>query len=65
MLSGVVIVETVFSRPGIGRLLVQAILAKDYLTVQAVVLISAVICASCNFVVDVLYTLLDPRTSTG
>ncbi len=41
LLSGTVIVETVFSRPGIGRLLVQAILAKDYLTVQAVVLIIA------------------------
>ncbi len=61
LLAGTVIVETVFSRPGIGRLLVQAILAKDYLTVQAVVLIIAVIYALCNFVVDLLYPLLDPR----
>lgn len=61
LLSGAVIVETVFSRPGIGRLLVQAILAKDYLTVQAIVLIIAVIYAFCNFVVDLLYPLLDPR----
>lgn len=61
LLSGAVIVETVFSRPGIGRLLVQAILAKDYLTVQAVVLIIAVIYAFCNFMVDMLYPLLDPR----
>jgi ABC-type dipeptide/oligopeptide/nickel transport system permease component len=61
LLSGAVIVETVFSRPGIGRLLVQAILAKDYLTVQAVVLIIAIIYASCNFVVDILYPVLDPR----
>jgi len=61
LLSGAVIVETVFSRPGIGRLLVQAILAKDYLTVQAVVLIIAIIYAACNFVVDLLYPLLDPR----
>jgi ABC-type dipeptide/oligopeptide/nickel transport system permease component len=61
LLSGTVVVETVFSRPGIGRLLVQAILAKDYLTVQAVVLIIAIIYALCNFVVDVLYPLLDPR----
>ena len=52
LLSGTVIVETVFSRPGIGRLLVQAILAKDYLTVQAVVLIIAIIYALCNFMVD-------------
>ena len=61
LLAGTVIVETVFSRPGIGRLLVQAILSKDYLTVQAVVLIIAVIYAVCNFAVDLLYPLLDPR----
>lgn len=61
LLSGAVIVETVFSRPGIGRLLVQAILAKDYLTVQAVVLIIAVLYALTNFAVDLLYPVLDPR----
>ena len=61
LLSGTVVVETVFSRPGIGRLLVQAILAKDYLTVQAVVLIIAVIYALANFIVDILYPVLDPR----
>jgi ABC-type dipeptide/oligopeptide/nickel transport system permease component len=63
LLSGTVIVETVFSRPGIGRLLVQAILAKDYLTVQAVVLIIAVIYALTNFIVDLLYPVLDPRVA--
>jgi ABC-type dipeptide/oligopeptide/nickel transport system permease component len=63
LLSGAVIVETVFSRPGIGRLLVQAILAKDYLTVQAVVLIIAVIYALTNFIVDLLYPVFDPRVA--
>lgn len=63
LLSGTVIVETVFSRPGVGRLLVQAILAKDYLTVQAVVLIIAVIYALTNFIVDLLYPVLDPRVT--
>lgn len=63
LLSGTVIVETVFSRPGIGRLLVQAILAKDYLTVQAVVLIIAVIYAVTNFIVDLLYPVFDPRVA--
>ncbi len=63
LLSGTVIVETVFSRPGIGRLLVQAILAKDYLTVQAVVLIIAVIYALTNFIVDLLYPVFDPRVA--
>ena len=61
LLSGAIIVETVFSRPGIGRLLVQAILAKDYLTVQAVVLIVALLYALINFTVDLLYPVLDPR----
>ncbi|WP_138467132.1 ABC transporter permease [Poseidonocella sp. HB161398] len=61
LLSGTVVVETVFSRPGLGRLLVDAILSKDYLTVQAVVLIIAVIYAGANFVVDLCYPLLDPR----
>lgn len=61
LLSGTVVVETVFSRPGLGRLLVNAILSKDYLTVQAVVLIIAVIYAVVNFVVDLLYPVLDPR----
>jgi ABC-type dipeptide/oligopeptide/nickel transport system permease component len=64
LLSGAIIVETVFSRPGIGRLLVQAILSKDYLTVQAVVLIIAVIYAVTNLLVDLLYPLLDPRIGT-
>jgi ABC-type dipeptide/oligopeptide/nickel transport system permease component len=64
LLSGTVIVETVFSRPGIGRLLVQAILAKDYLTVQAVVLIIAILYASTNFIVDLLYPVFDPRIAT-
>ncbi|PDT64243.1 hypothetical protein CO683_39395 [Bradyrhizobium ottawaense] len=61
LLSGTVFVETVFSRPGIGRLLVQSILAHDYPTVQAVVLIIAVIYAVTNFIVDMLYPVLDPR----
>jgi ABC-type dipeptide/oligopeptide/nickel transport system permease component len=61
LLSGTVVVETVFSRPGLGRLLVDAIMGKDYLTVQAVVLIIASIYALINFIVDLLYPLLDPR----
>ncbi len=55
------IIETVFSRQGIGRLLVNAILAKDYLTVQAVVLIVAIAYAVTNLIVDLLYPVLDPR----
>jgi ABC-type dipeptide/oligopeptide/nickel transport system permease component len=63
LLSGTVIVETVFSRPGIGRLLVDSILQKDYLTVQAVVLLIAAIYAIVNTIVDLLYPILDPRVA--
>jgi ABC-type dipeptide/oligopeptide/nickel transport system permease component len=61
LLSGAVIIENVFSRPGIGRVLVTAILGKDYLTVQAVVLIIAAMYAVTNLLVDLSYPLLDPR----
>jgi ABC-type dipeptide/oligopeptide/nickel transport system permease component len=61
LLSGAVLVETVFSRAGIGRLLVQSILNKDYATVQATVLIIAGFYAVTNLVVDLLYPVLDPR----
>jgi ABC-type dipeptide/oligopeptide/nickel transport system permease component len=63
LLSGTVVVETVFSRPGIGRLLVDSILQKDYLTVQAVVLLIAIIYAVVNAIVDLLYPVLDPRVA--
>jgi ABC-type dipeptide/oligopeptide/nickel transport system permease component len=61
LLSGTVITETVFSRPGIGRLLVDSILQKDYLTVQALVLLITLIYTSINLIVDLLYPLIDPR----
>jgi ABC-type dipeptide/oligopeptide/nickel transport system permease component len=61
LVSGTVLVEVVFSRPGIGRLLVESILSKDYATVQATVLIIAAFYAVTNLVVDLLYPLLDPR----
>jgi ABC-type dipeptide/oligopeptide/nickel transport system permease component len=61
LLSGTVVVETVFSRPGIGRLLVQSILNKDFATVQAVTLIIAGSYTVINLIVDLLYPVLDPR----
>jgi ABC-type dipeptide/oligopeptide/nickel transport system permease component len=61
LLSGTVLVEVVFSRPGIGRLLVESVLSKDYPTVQAIVLIIAGFYSVTNLIVDLLYPLLDPR----
>jgi ABC-type dipeptide/oligopeptide/nickel transport system permease component len=63
LLSGVVIVEEVFSRNGLGRLLVDSILAKDYPTVQAVVLLIAITYCIVTLLVDLAYQVLDPRTA--
>jgi peptide/nickel transport system permease protein len=61
LLSGTVVIETVFSIRGIGRLLVGAIFDKDYPMVQGAILVVAVIFVMANLIVDILYTLLDPR----
>jgi ABC-type dipeptide/oligopeptide/nickel transport system permease component len=65
LLAGTVITETVFSRPGIGRLAVSAILAKDFPVVQGVVLVTAVAYVCINIIVDVLYAVVDPRVTYG
>ncbi|MBW6457457.1 MAG: ABC transporter permease [Trueperaceae bacterium] len=61
LLSGTVVIEVVFSRPGIGRLLVDAILKKDFIVVQGVVLLSACFYLAVNLLVDLSYGLADPR----
>jgi ABC-type dipeptide/oligopeptide/nickel transport system permease component len=61
MLGGSVIVESVFSWPGMGKMLVDSILARDYPMIQAAVMVFAVSFALVNLVVDVLYAFLDPR----
>ena len=55
------IIEEVFSLPGLGSLLVTSILARDYAVVQAVVLFSAVVVLVINLLTDILYSLLDPQ----
>jgi peptide/nickel transport system permease protein len=61
LFSGAVVTETVFAIPGIGRLLVDAILGRDYPVVQAVVLFITFTVVFANLAVDILYGLLDPR----
>jgi ABC-type dipeptide/oligopeptide/nickel transport system permease component len=61
VLTGAVITETIFAWPGVGRLLVQSIAARDYPTVQGCILIVAVTYVSVNLLVDLLYGVLDPR----
>ena len=65
LLGGAVLTETVFSWPGIGRLMVDSILARDYPVVQGAVLMLAVFFVMINLVVDVIYAFLDPRISYG
>ncbi|MDI6725647.1 MAG: ABC transporter permease [Smithellaceae bacterium] len=61
LLGGAVLTEIVFAWPGIGRLLVEAILSRDYPVVQGLVLLVAVIFIFINLIVDLLYSYLDPR----
>ena len=61
LLSGAVLTETIFALPGLGRLTITSVLARDYPVVQGVVLIGAVIFVLANLAVDLLYAWLDPR----
>ena len=55
------IVETIFSWPGLGRLVVSSIFAKDYVVVQAAVMLYAITYVLANLLVDILYTVLNPK----
>ena len=61
LLSGAVIVETVFARPGTGRLIVDGIMAKDFPLVQGAVMLTAAIYLLVNLLTDVSYAVIDPR----
>jgi peptide/nickel transport system permease protein len=61
LISGVVVTESVFNLPGIGRLTVDAVLARDYPVIQAMILLTSLIYVTVNLLIDVAYTLLDPR----
>lgn len=65
LFSGAVVTETIFAIPGIGRLLVDSILSRDYPVVQAVVLFITMAVVLSNLLVDIAYGLLDPRTRLG
>jgi peptide/nickel transport system permease protein len=65
LIGGAVLVETIFALPGIGRLLIGAIYARDFVIVQGVVLFVATAFVLINFVVDMLYGVLDPRIRHG
>lgn len=60
--NGAVIVETIFGWPGIGKLMIDSIIQRDFAVVQASILVTAIIILSINIVVDITYAVLDPRT---
>jgi ABC-type dipeptide/oligopeptide/nickel transport system permease component len=61
LIGGAVVTESVFARPGIGRLLVQAVLEKDFPVVQGVVLLTTAAYALINLLIDLAYGIIDPR----
>jgi peptide/nickel transport system permease protein len=65
LITGAILVETVFAWPGIGQLIYQGIVFRDFPVVQAVVLLTAAIVISVNLLVDIIYAYLDPRIRYG
>lgn len=65
LLGGIAVLETVFTLPGLGRLMVDAIFARDYPVVQGCLLFTAVIYVLVNLVVDLCYPLFDPRVTAN
>jgi peptide/nickel transport system permease protein len=63
LIGGALITETVFNIPGVGRLLIQAVLRRDYQLVQGIVLVIAGAYVGINLLVDILYSVLDPRVN--
>lgn len=61
LIGGAVVTETVFGLPGIGNLVVSAVIRRDYPVIQGALLVVAVIYVVINFIIDLLYTVLDPR----
>ena len=61
MIGGAVVTETVFGLPGVGNLVVSAVLRRDYPVIQGALLVVAAIYVVINFLVDLLYTVVDPR----
>jgi peptide/nickel transport system permease protein len=63
LIGGVVVTESVFTIPGLGRLTVDAVLGRDYPTIQAIILLFSLVYVGINLIIDVMYTIFDPRVS--
>ena len=65
MLGGSVVVESVFSLPGLGRLAYESVVQRDLNTLLGIVFVSALLVIAVNFIVDLAYARLDPRITSG
>jgi ABC-type dipeptide/oligopeptide/nickel transport system permease component len=65
LLAGAVVVEAIFNWPGIGKLILDSLASRDFPMIQGGILVAAVVFVVLNFVVDLLYALLDPRVRAG
>jgi peptide/nickel transport system permease protein len=65
MLGGSVVVESVFSLPGLGRLAYESVVQRDLNTLLGIIFVSALLVITVNFIVDLIYARLDPRITTG
>jgi peptide/nickel transport system permease protein len=65
LIAGAVVVESVFSWPGVGRLLVTSVANRDLAVVQSLLLLVATTMVSANLMVDILYGWIDPRVRSG
>ena len=65
ILTGSMVVENIFSVPGLGRLFVNSMLRTDYMMIMGVTIFLAVMIIMMNFIADVLYKVLDPRINLG
>jgi peptide/nickel transport system permease protein len=61
LIGGTVIVETVFTIPGLGRLLIRSVVSRDYPTVQGLALVFGVMVMIINLLADISYAIIDPR----
>ena len=61
LITGSVVIETVFAWPGLGQLVIHAIISRDFVVVQAVVLLFAFAFVGINIMIDILYAYIDPR----
>ncbi|WP_110928170.1 ABC transporter permease [Bacillus massiliglaciei] len=65
LLGGLVVTESVFSIPGFGRLIIESVFKRDYVTVQGAILFTALLVVLVNLAVDLLYAIVDPRIKAG